>query len=578
MNGLPRQFSSLSSHLDCSPAHSVYQTHARIITEKMVQHFADNPHVIGWQVDNEFGDRCYSITTRTAFHAWLREQYVSLDVLNTVWGTRFWSHVCSDWVQIPVPIERTHGRHNPGLHLDYNRFMSDLYLRFGQMQMDILRAHVPAHHFITHNFMGFSYSNLDYFKLAEPFDFVSLDNYPRAFWRDERFPDLVTSAINHDTMRGLKGKNFWMMEAQSGHSGWHILSGTPKPGEIALWAYQSIAHGADAIVFFRWRTYSHGAELNWQGILDHDGEPCRRYAEVARLGKQLHEVDNLVGSRVEAHAAILHDYDTLFSFQIGSDHPQFRYEMHVTNYYWAFYQQRIPVAMLGLHPAGEHGESGWSQYPLLIAPALRVVEAQTAQRLLQYVEDGGTLVLTLRSGSRNPYNAAVEQPLPGTTALPVEFTPSHQNGKSALLADATLWVELLQFTPGSQATALCHYADEQTNGHYAGRALVSLHRLGKGVVLYVGTAGNEVFIRNIVQIAVEIASVQPVFDAPNSPDVEIAAREREGERWLFFLNHNPQEQHIPLPAHYVDRVTHETVRDSLILSPFGVRILVEVPD
>ena len=35
----------------------------------------------------------------------------------------------------------------------------------------------------------------------------------------------------------------------------------PKPGQMMLWAMQSIAHGADFVSFFRWRTSVMGSEI-----------------------------------------------------------------------------------------------------------------------------------------------------------------------------------------------------------------------------------------------------------------------------------------------------------------------------
>ena len=67
-------------------------------------------------------------------------------------------------------------------------------------------------------------------------------------------------ALGHDTMRGLKCQNFWMMEQQAGPGGWEMVGMAPRPGELRLWAYQAIAHGADAIIFFRWRTARFGTE------------------------------------------------------------------------------------------------------------------------------------------------------------------------------------------------------------------------------------------------------------------------------------------------------------------------------
>ncbi len=265
------------------PNHPIYWQHTRRIVEKMAAHYAGNPYVIAWQIDNEFGDPCYCQVCRRGFQVWLKQRYGTLDELNEKWGTVFWSHVYTDWKQLPIPYE--HISQNPGLALDFKRFASASYVRYQQMQIEILRKHSQQP--ITHNFMGFDYNKINYYDLAEPLEFVSWDNYLRVFWDMKAEIDPSQAALSHDTMRGLKKKNFWVMEQQAGPTGWEIIGDTPKPGELRLWVYQAIAHGADGMVYFRWRTCRFGSEQYWHGVLDHPGIPGRRYREIAQVGEEL---------------------------------------------------------------------------------------------------------------------------------------------------------------------------------------------------------------------------------------------------------------------------------------------------
>ncbi len=159
--------------------------------------------------------------------------------------------------------------------------------------------------------MGFKYPFLNYYDLTLDLDFVSWDNYSRTQWNMLSDVDPSFAALNHDTMRGLKKKNFWVIEQQSGGGGWEMVAVPPRPGELRLWTYQSIAHGADGILYFRWRTARHGAEQHWQGILEHHGIPGRRYAEVAQVGRELGLVgDTIAGSQITPRAAIMQSYDS----------------------------------------------------------------------------------------------------------------------------------------------------------------------------------------------------------------------------------------------------------------------------
>src|SRR5512143_2511427 len=79
------------------PNHPLYRQYAGRILARMAQHYHAHPSVIGWQIDNEMGERCYCPQCQRAFQAWLQARYPSLEVLNQKWGTVFWSQEYSAW-------------------------------------------------------------------------------------------------------------------------------------------------------------------------------------------------------------------------------------------------------------------------------------------------------------------------------------------------------------------------------------------------------------------------------------------------------------------------------------------------
>ncbi len=161
-------------------------------------------------------------------------------------------------------------------------------------------------------------------------------------------------ALGHDTMRGLKGKNFWVMEQQSGSGGWDTVGEAVKPGELSLWAYQAIAHGADGMIFFRWRTARFGTEQYWHGILDHHGIPGRRYDEVKAMGRQMAKIgDQIEGSQVKAEVAMMLSYDSRFAFQIQPNNPGFDYRVHFNDVYSALHSNNVAVDIVA--PGAELG-------------------------------------------------------------------------------------------------------------------------------------------------------------------------------------------------------------------------------
>jgi beta-galactosidase len=553
------------------PNHPGFREQTRAIVTAMADHYRGNPAVIGWQIDNEFGDPCYCPNCARAFGRWLRRRYGSLEELNRRWGTVFWSQEYDDWDSISLPTRNARAP-NPGLHLDYFRFASDSYVEYQNVHIEILRRAQPDW-FITHNLMGSKYEQIDYFDLAAPLDFVSWDNYPRLAWNMVPDVDVAAVALAHDTTRGLKRRNFWVMEAQSGASGWENVSVAPRPGEIHLWAWQAIAHGADGIVFFRWRTARFGAEQYWHGVLDHHGEPGWRYAEVQHMGEELARVGRaIVGTVPRAQVALVLSYDSRFAFQAQGNNPGFSYPTHLASLYAAFFRCNIAVDMVS-------PDVDLSGYRVVVAPALHVISPEIADRLHRFVESGGVLLCTARSGVKGMDNEVTELRLPGLLrelfGLSVEEYDSPAIGVTIPLrsvepsntlgeAVAEGWCDMLAF---ATATPLLQYTED----YYAGRCAAAENRLGKGRAVYVGTFGNAALHDWLARYLLDAASIAPDIQPEG---IELRWRYgRDDAALLFVLNHAEVARSVSLPGTFTDLLDGSVLRGSAELPGRGVRVL-----
>jgi len=537
------------------------------IVSAMADHFKNHTGVIGWQIDNELGDpECFDAATRAAFQKWCRTKYKTLDALNKAWGTIFWGHTYLAWSEVPLPWNTLGKAYNPSLALDFKRFQSDTTHEYLKVHTTILRRIAPRQP-ITHNAMGM-YDNVDYSDLHRSVDFVAWDNYPMF---GENYADYFGPAMAHDLMRGSKNnQNFMVMEQQGGLPGWDIFWGRQAaPGLYRAWAFQAVAHGADGICYFRWRTSRWGTEQYWQGILDQDSYPNARYQTAAQTGKELGQLTELLhGSKVVSSVAILVSPDSRWAFKIQPLVKEFNYNRQMHLYYDAF--RRAGVSVDVVFPQGD-----FSTYKVIVAPSLFVVDKPLVEKLTEFVKKGGTLVLNYRAGVKDEHNVVTDQTLPGPLAELAgiaihDFDPQTNQEQEITGADGSryavrAWFDILDPTT---AQTLASY----NKGYYAGKAAITRNRVGDGSVWYVGTesASTELYSR----MAAYIGEQAGVSKGPSLPEgVEFATREKAGKKIFFLINYTEKAQSVRLASASQNTLTGSAEPEEVSIPAFDVKVL-----
>jgi beta-galactosidase GanA len=311
-----------------------YRELSAIITRQMAEHYKNHPAVIGWQIDNEFNceiSEFYAPADHDAFRAWLQQKYGTLERLNEAWGTVFWSQTYSDWEQVflprPTPAQK---QPNPHQALDEKRFISDNTISYAKVQGDILREVAPDHWVTTNGLFG----HLDSHRMNdELLDFFSYDSYPQfsTIYYDKNEENPLADRGWSQTLGAVRSisPNFAIMEQQAGPGGWvnRMDMPSPKPGQMRLWTYQSIAHGANMVLYFRWRTATFGNEIYWHGINDYHNKPNRRVREAGQIGAELAQAGNrIAATQFKAEIALLRDYDNEWDGEYDVWHGPFAWQ------------------------------------------------------------------------------------------------------------------------------------------------------------------------------------------------------------------------------------------------------------
>jgi beta-galactosidase len=558
-HGLRVQFGNRCHYCVNSPE---FHQAVRQLVRRMAEIFGTNPHIIGWQIDNEFNRICYCTRCQHLFQEYLVERYGTLDKLNSNWSTSYWSQTYSSWDQIPIPI----GEHNPGLMLEFKHFITLSYKRFLKMQIDELHPHLPAGRWITHNFMNW-FDMFDHYEMVEDLDIAAWDWYIGTGNHD-----YLSSGASHDLVRGYKRRNFWLIETQPGNVNWSQLNNVLNKGEARAMAWHAVGHGAEAVHYWQLRSALNGQEQYHGTLLDQSGNPRPFYSEAQQLGMDFSATSELIaGSNLRPEVALLNCYDSRWSIKWQPHHRDFNYLNHFLNYYRPLAAQNISMEIIS-------ADEPLVGYRLVIAPALLILNDKRIEHLKQYVESGGHLVLTVRCGMKDEFNALLPERQPGALrelcGAEVEEYYALQNPVPVLgegwSGESRIWAERLRILDDKNTRILATYGE--SNGWLDGHPAITRHVYGKGVVTFVGVILDEVSQKRLLLEEARYAGIQPVMQTPRG--VEACKRVNQaGAEIIILINHIRQGQQVHLPWQAFEHLTSAKIASELYLEPYGVAVL-----
>lgn len=478
---------------------SIYREKVRAIDQKLAQRFGDDPAVILWHISNEMGGDCHCALCQAEFRRWLQARYGTLAALNKAWNARFWSHDYTDWEQIESPAPQGENAVQ-ALALDWKRFVSDRHIDFLKFERDTVKEIAPNAKFTAN--MMYRFDGIDYFKMAKEIDVTSWDNYPTWHKPSETVEETaLDTAMMHDLFYSMKDKPFLLMESSPSFTNWQPVSKQKKPGIAELAALQTVAHGADSVLYFQWRA-SRGAEEKFHGaVVGHDGrEDARSFTETAQVGLRLEALAEITAVKREKQAAIVHDWQNKWALE-GSCGPRnagMGYWDELKRHYNALAREGIAVEFVDQN-------ADLTGYGLVVVPMLYLLTDAFAKKLCAFAQNGGTVIATYWSGvvdesdlcrlGDTPYGLTE---LLGLRRTEIDGMYDGETRSCMPAAGCTL--------PAAQASTLCEVAalDEKDpaeplslydEDYFAGHPAAAVHRYGKGRAYYLASRFDEAFYR-----------------------------------------------------------------------------------
>ncbi len=576
-NGVRNHFGARHNHCYTSPE---YRRLVAAMNTELAKRYAQHPAVILWHISNEYGGECHCPLCTEAFVEWLKERYDNdLDMLNRSWWSAFWSHTYTSWSQIesPLHIGET-GVH--GLTIDWKRFVTHQTVDFMKHEVTPLRAANPDIP-VTTNIMGY-YEGLNYGKFKDICDVISWDNYPLWHSRnDAELSDTISAA--HDLMRSLKpGKPWLLMESTPSVTNWQPISKLKRPGMHMLSSMHAIAHGSDSVQYFQWRKSRGSSEKLHGAVVDHFGEADTRvFNDVAEVGERLKSLSEIVGTSFVSKAAII--FDTENRWIIKDKKGPRNQDPGVTEEMLLHYSA---LRKLGINIDLVDMESDFSSYKLVVAPMLYMFRAGIEKKLRDFVENGGTLVMTYESGIADEYDLCYLGGVPGAgmsevlglRSEEIDALYDHDSNHGVYKGKTYKITKYCDLIHATTAKVLSTYGSD----FYKGRPCVTVNDFGMGQAYYICARFEKDFYGDfyrriakelgIIPLSVYVEDdVRYTIRTATSPDSDIP------KEYFFFMNFSPEGKIMQLPFDMIDLETGK-ISDTLSMFGYGVHILTRVSE
>lgn len=536
----------------------VYRKYVGRIVEELGKRYGQDPRVWGWQLDNELShygkEPEYNPAAQKKFQAWLEEKYGTIDALNRDWGNSFWSQMYQRFDQIRLPNEKEYvAQFNPHHMLDAQRWFAAEAADYLRFQTEILRKYCGRDQWITTNYMH-NFHAVNPTLNAGDFEVIAWTHYP-AHGNANRGPlgfrlgDPYVMSFAGDFMRSINGYA-GIMELQPGQVNWGEVNPQPYPGAVRLWLMRIFATGSEFACAYRFRQPRAGAELYHYGLVGTDGvTPStggRQYSQVAKELALMRQAAKVGAPLPPAYAArrtaVLYTYDNRWDIDNHKQNKAWNTYGHLQKYYAALKRAGAPVDVIT-------EDKDFSRYPFLVAPAYQLVDAQLVERWKTYVENGGHLILSARTGHKDRRGQLWEGPwaapivdligadIPFYDTLPAPNVATVQAGGET--HRWSTWGDVLQPRANSGVTTLATYADQ----YYKGGIAAITRPLGQGTVTYIGADSDDGTLE--VQLVREVMSRAGAAPASYAEGFDVDWRDG---LWIA-TNFNEQPQTAPIPAH-----------------------------
>ncbi|MBQ8441266.1 MAG: beta-galactosidase [Clostridia bacterium] len=547
----------------CCSNNPHYRAASARIVEAMAKEFGENENVIGWQIDNEIysaGMGCFCPECQEKFIRELRDRFRSIENLNREWDLSTWSQEYSDFEEIPSPRDTLI---NPHHKLAWMTFQQESNINFVEMQAKILKQYTKAP--LGTDTMPINGTN--YRHMTRSLDVAQFNHYNSE-------ENLWEACFWFDFQRTLKDRPFWNTETSPNYSGSIAANGTTRrDGFCYANSFLPLTLGAEANLYWLWRTHFGGHEVMHGSVVYASGRPMYSYREVQKASADFKKAaDFLNDTHVETRLALHFPSQSWNFFETQKLSKQFDYKRSVLD---CFYR---PMVDLGLRPDVIENDLPLDKYQLIFTPFVPDLEQDALnQRLHQWVEQGGIWVVGPMTDIRNRYGAHFhDRPLGSLESFAnVYLAHSLPCDNSAFLCQTadgrnlgdSLWYEFYDNVGESLAEVT-----RSPHSALIGKSVLLRRKIGKGTVIVLGWIPAPQDMKEfLLPLTCDAAGIS--YGQAEGNCLMVTPRTGNGREGLILAEFEGQGGSYQLPCPMYEHLSGKTLSGRVTIAPYEVLIL-----
>jgi beta-galactosidase len=372
----------------------MYQEYALRFTDAITKRYANHPALLAFGIDNEPGDGriSYSETARQRYIAWLKNKYSTLENLNRAWAGQRWSRKINRFGEIGFPVA-AHPTDVPERMLDFRRFVSDEINQLLFRVIEKVNANAPG---VLTNTNAWYFSHMKYFDYPEIAYSGKMTREGEGFYPG---PSLTT---NWGVMNALFGISRIQFESSNPFWCTEFTTMTAVPNSIRKSAYASLMYGNQMVCGWTWQSMWAGEEQYLQGMIDWDGVPNRKYYEYRKIAMEFKKIERFFPYKLRAEVGLAFSFPS----QIASSYFPEQHENQLQACWDLFYRRNMDARVVEI-------SRSTLDYKLLFVPGVAVMDEITANKIRDYVKNGGTVVMTSNSAIVDEHGQVFATTRPG---------------------------------------------------------------------------------------------------------------------------------------------------------------------